>query len=243
MNVLEEFAPHAYWKFSINGIDLSITQYVLWMLISASVVFLFFFIASRRPKLVPSGIQNVAEVLIDFVRGSIVLEIMGESGLSWFPFIATIFLFILFTNLIGLIPHTGAATSRISTTAVWALIVTFAYHAVGIKKNGIWKYMKSFVPPGVPAFLLPFMIVIEVFSHIARPISLAVRLFANMLAGHMVLAVFTMMAVTSSWWVKLLPFGGVIIMNLFEVFVAAIQAYIFAVLAAIYIGSAIHPEH
>jgi F-type H+-transporting ATPase subunit a len=243
LNVLEEFARHYYWKYEFRGIDLSITQYVLWMLVSALIVFLFFFIASRRPKLVPSGIQNIAEVLIEFVRNSIILEIMGEAGLPWFPFIGTIFFFILFINLLGLVPHTGAATSRISTTAVWAVMVFVVYHAVGIKSNGLFHYLKSFVPPGVPIVLVPFMIIIEIFSHLARPLSLAVRLFANMLAGHMVLGVFLMMAATSSWWIKLLPFGGALIMNLFEVFVGALQAYIFTVLTAIYIGGAMHPEH
>lgn len=243
MNILEEFVPHVYWKLEFKGVDLSITQYVLWMLISALVVFLFFFIASRRTRLVPSGLQNVAEVFVEFIRNSIVLELMGEAGLSWTPFIGTIFLFILTSNLLGLIPHSGASTGRISTTITWALIVFFAYNLVGVKKNGLWGYLKSFAPSGVPAWVLVFMVPIEIISHIARPLSLGIRLFANILAGHMVLAVFTMMAVSSAWWIKWLPFGGVIIMNLFEVFVGAIQAYVFAVLAAIYIGSAIHAEH
>lgn len=242
-NFLEHFEPHAYFHLDYKGIDFSITQYVFWMLVSALIVFLFFFIASRRPRLVPSRLQNVAEALIDFVRNSIVLEIMGPHGLSWTPFIATLFFFILTTNLIGLIPKTGGATSRLSTTITWALIVFFAYNFIGVKKNGIFGYIKSFAPSGVPAWVLIFMVPIEIISHIARPVSLGVRLFANMLAGHMVLAVFTMLAFTAAWWIKWLPFGGIVLMNLFEIFVGAIQAYVFAALAAIYIGSAIHPEH
>ncbi len=172
-----------------------------------------------------------------------VVEVIGEEGLPYFPFVATLFFFILITNLLGLVPIAKTATSLIGNTITWSIIVFLLYNYIGIRKHGPIGYIKSFVPSGVPLLMVPFMFVIEIVSHIFRPISLAIRLFANMLAGHTVLLVFLTFTITAPWWAKLIPFGVVIIMDLFEIFVAGIQAYIFAILAAIYISGAIHTEH
>jgi len=242
-HLLEEFEVHSLIEWRLFGLDLSITKAVIMLWIACAVVFLLVWLASRRMKLVPSGMQNLMEACVEFVRKNMIIEIMGKEGLPYFPFIATIFLFVLVSNLLGLIPGSYTATSKTGTTGAWALIVFIAYHAIGIKKQGFLKYFKSFVPSGIPVAMLILMLPIEIVSHLARPFSLAVRLFANMLAGHMVIAVFTFMAITAGWYMKWLPFAGVVIMNLFEIFVGFIQAYIFAILAAIYISGAIHPEH
>lgn len=240
--LLEELTPHTYYQFALYGVDLSITKAVILLWISAIIVFLMIWIPSRRLKLIPTGWQNVAESLVEFTRNSLVFEVMGEEGKRYFPWVATLFLYIFVTNLLGLIPGSFAATSLTGTTAAWAIIVFLLYNIAGINENGVFGYIKSFVPR-VPLLLLPIMIPIEIVSHIARPFSLAVRLFANILAGHMVLGVFTFLSVGAMWWLKPLPFVMIVIMNLFEVLVAGLQAYIFAILAAIYISSAIHPEH
>lgn len=242
--LIKELTPHVYYKISLFGIDLSITKAVIVLWLAALVVFLIFWIPSRRPKLIPKTWQNIVESLIEFVREGLVLEIMGEEGKPYFSVLATFFLFIFVTNLLGLIPGSFPATSQMGTTAAWAIIVFILYNAVGvIKQRGPLKYLKTFVPPGTPMALAPFMFILEIISHIARPISLAIRLFANIVAGHMVLGVFTLLAFTSVIWIKLLPFSMIVIMYLFEILVAGLQAYIFTILAAIYIGSALKAEH
>ncbi len=240
-NIMHHFVPEVLLELRVGNIDLSITNYVVWLFVAFGITFLTFFIAAKRAALVPRGaFQNAVEELIEFVRNEMVVGVIGKEGEAYFSFIATLFFFILVSNLIGLIPNSKTPTSLVGTTGAWAVLVFFLYHWVGVRKHGVWRYIKSFVPSGVPLWLVPFMFVIEVISHFFRPFSLAVRLFANMLAGHTVLAVFTLMAVTSSWWVKAIPFSGIVVMYAFEIFVAFIQAYIFAILAAIYIDGALH---
>lgn len=241
-NIMHHFEPKIIWDFHLGSLDLSVTDYIIWLWIALFVVFLLMFFASRRISLIPKRGQNINEVLIEFVKNNLIIDIMGKEGLPWLSFIATLFLYILTCNLLGLIPNSKTPTVLTGTTASWAIIVFITYHVVGIQRHGI-KYFGSFVPSGVPKVMAPFMLVIEIVSHLARPFSLAVRLFANMLAGHTVLAIFTAMAISATWWLKIIPFAGVLVMLLFEIFVALIQAYIFAVLAAIYLAGAIHIEH
>lgn len=242
--VLHEISnPAVYYKLSLFGVDLSITKAVVFLWISALLVFLLVWIPSRRAKMVPGGLQNLIESLLEFVRDGIVHEVMGEKGLKYFPFIATLFLYILVANLVGLVPGSYTATVQTGTTFSWALIVFIFYNYLGFRTHGFIGYLRSFIPGGVPMAMAPIMFILELISHIVRPFSLAVRLFANMLAGHMVIALFIGMSVAGAWYVKPLPFAFVIIMYLFEVFVAALQAYIYSILAAIYIGSALQSEH
>lgn len=243
-NLLEELKASTYVRLSLGGVDLSITKAVVVLWISLVLVFFLVWLAGRRTALVPSRFQNMMETVLEFIREGMILDIIGKEGLPYFPLVATLFLFILVTNLIGLIPGSYAATSLTGTTAAWAVIVFFTYHLVGVKKHGVFGYLRSiFAPPGVPIPMLLIMIPIELVSHVARPFSLAVRLFANMVAGHLVLLVFITMAMSAAWYIKLLPFAGVVVFDLFEIFVALIQAYIFAILTAIYIGGAVHVEH
>lgn len=242
-HLLEELKPPVYYSFKLFGLDLSITKAVVALWVAALIVFLLIWLPSRRLKLDGGGrFQGLVESLIEFAQNSLIGEIMGETGKPYFPFVATLFLFIFITNLVGLIPGFFAATSLIGTTAGWAVIVFILYNLAGVMQHGLFGYIKHFFPQ-VPVFLYPIIIPLEIVSHIARPISLAIRLFANVVAGHMVLLVFTFIAVTSVWFLKPLPFVMIVIMNLFEIFVAAIQAYIFAVLAAIYISQAVATEH
>ncbi len=242
--VLHEIAePVTYIDLALFGIDLSINKAVVFLWISALVVFLLVWLPSRRPSLVPRGLQNLVEGLLEFIRDGIVKEVMGEKGLPYFPFIATLFLFILGANLVGLIPGSFTATAQTSTTWTWAVIVFLLYNYVGVTTHGPIKYLKTFIPAGAPLPLMPIMFVLEVISHIVRPFSLGVRLFANMLAGHLVIALFIGMSVGAAWYVKAFPFAFAVIMYMFEVFIAVLQAYIYAILAAIYIGGALESEH
>lgn len=243
--IFKELAPHAVARWpKLCGIDFSPTTITVFLFISLVIAFLLVWSGARKPKLIPSGWQNVIEALLDFIRTSIVFDIIGPEGAGWFPFIATLFIFILVSNLIGLIPGAKTATSVTSTTAAWALIVFLAYNFIGIKKKGPIKYLASFVPQGVPVWLAPIMFVLEFISHLLRPFSLAVRLFANMTAGHLVIGIFTMFAMQIAFLpLKGIPVLAVVVIMMFELFVSAIQAYIFSVLAAIYISGAVSAEH
>lgn len=249
-HIFEELAPHkiAHWP-KVFGIDFSPTTITVWLFISLVVAFMLIWLGARKPRLIPKGWQNAVEALLEFVRNNMVLDTIGPEGAGWFPFIATLFVFILVANFVGLVPGAKTATSVTSTTAAWALIVFIAYNYIGIRKKGPIKYFIGFVPHGVPAWLAPIMFVLEFISHLLRPFSLAVRLFANMTAGHLVIGIFTLFAMEiGKHSVALIPLKGVpiavvVIILMFELFVAAIQAYIFAILAAIYIQGALAEEH
>jgi F-type H+-transporting ATPase subunit a len=214
------------------------------MWVACALLLVLSILATRRSRLVPSGLQNLMESIILFLRNNLVLGTMGVEGLPWFPFVATLFLFILTCNLLGLIPGSFTATSNINVTAALAIMVFLAVQVIGMGKHGLIGYLKGFIPGGIPLWILPIMIPIEIISQFAKPFSLAIRLFANMLAGHGVILVFLFLILSfKSYLFGVLPLAGVVVMSAFEIFVAGIQAYIFAILAAMYIGAAIHIEH
>lgn len=229
----------------------SLTNYTFWLIIAVVLLLVFFVVASRKVKLVPSGISNIAEAGVSLVRDGICVDIMGPEGRKYFPFIGTMFFFVLFNNLLGNIPPALPGTGTVGTTFTWAIIVFLVYNAIGIKKVGFGHYIKSFVPSGTPAWLAPLIFVIEIISHLLRPFTLGVRLFANMYAGHIMLGVFAIfmaMAVEhfTAVGALVLPLSFImqIVLRAFELFVAVLQAYIFAILTAVYINGALHAgEH
>lgn len=194
--------------------------------------------AGAAKSLVPSKLQSLAELLVDFIR-SIIHDTMGAAGMRYFPLMTTLFLFILFANLIGLVPGSYTVTSQIVVTGVFALSVYALSLVVGFKLHGT-KFLGILVPPGTPGWLLPLMIPIEIISQLARPISLAVRLFANMTAGHVILGVLFGLTMTGGLLLGWLPFSFTIALYGLEVGIAFIQAYIFTVLTCVYIGDAMH---
>lgn len=227
-----------------------LTNYMFWLILAFFVTLVFFVVAARRAALVPSGVGNLAETLVEFVRENMLADVMGPEGRKFLPFVGTIFFFVLFNNLIGLIPGAKPGTGTMGTTVTWALIVFVVYNGIGIKRHGVWGYVKSFWPTGVVAPLAAFVMVLELISHFIRPLTLSVRLFANMFAGHVILgifSIFTMMLWDASAVGKLiavLPLAMQIVMYAFEVFVAFIQAYVFAILTTVYISGAVHAgEH
>jgi F-type H+-transporting ATPase subunit a len=253
MNLMEHLQPHVVIPLKIWNIDISITNAVISMWVACVLVFLTLTLAGRIGRLIPRGLQNLMESLVNFVKQSLIHEILGEEGMSWFPFIATLFFFILFCNLLGLIPKMFTATSNINVTASLAAVVFICTQGAGIAKHGLMGYGKTFIPKGMPRgimgkILIGFMIIVEMISQLARPFSLAVRLFANMTAGHMVILVFLSMifmfqGVFAKIFVTPMSVVMAVVMMAFEIFVSLLQAFIFAILASIYISLAVHPEH
>jgi F-type H+-transporting ATPase subunit a len=237
-NPLHPFELHAYGDFSPFGLDISLNKAVImmWVIIALAAWLLIKAGRGRRP--VPTRLQSLAELLVEFIRGMI-LDTMGEKGMRFFPFIATLFVFILFSNILGLIPGTYTVTSQIVVTAVFALFVYAMSIVVGFAIHG-FKFLGILIPPGTPVLLLPLMMPIELISQLARPVSLAVRLFANMTAGHTILAVLFGMAISLPLFIGWVPFAFTIAMNGLEVGIAFIQAYIFTILTCVYLGDAIN---
>jgi len=243
-NPLHPFELHNYVELSLFGIDISITKAVLLMWVIIALVAGLLVAAGRSRRLVPTKLQSLAELLVDFIRGMI-LDTMGQEGLRFFPFIATLFLFILFSNLLGLIPGSYTVTSQIIVTAIFAVSVYGLSLIVGFARHGI-KFFGILVPPGTPGWLLPLMMPIELISQLARPISLAVRLFANMMAGHTMLAIFAgfvtplLLAAGAIKAFAIVPLGVDILLIFLELLVAALQAYVFTILTCLYLRDAIH---
>ena len=229
-----------------------INKTVLIYFASVVITLVFFFAAARRHALVPRGVQNMAESSVDFVRESVILQTIGPEGMVYLPFLITMFFFIFFINIFEILPFIQfPGNARIAVPLFLALLVWFIFNIVGIAKQGFGTYMKnSLVPPGVPKAILPLMVFIEFIStFIVRPFSLAIRLFANMLAGHLILVTFAIL--TSAIWGAAVyfkigaafPFALLIALTAFEILVSGLQAFIFTILTGVYIGLAMHPEH
>lgn len=249
-----DFPPisHAIeWEPLFGGDTFGVNKVVLLMWASALLVFVFFFVASRRQQLIPSGVQNVAESAVDFIRNGVILQTMGEEGLFYTPFLLMMFSFIFVCNIWEIMPAIQMpVNARIAMPMFMALLVYVMYHFVGIKRQGLGGYLKSsLIPPGVPKLILPLLMLIELITIlITRPLSLCVRLFANMFAGHLLLITFSIICSTLfalQWQIIILPFSGALLVALtgFEVLVAFLQAFIFTILTGVYIGQSMHPEH
>lgn len=250
-----EFPPISHlveWPaFLLEDSPFAVNKITLIYLFALVCTLSMFLIGGSRRALVPTGVQNVVESSVDFIREGVVLQTMGRDGLSWVPFLTSLFFFIFFTNITGIIPVMQMpANARMAMPMVFALMIWVLFISVGIKHQGPFGYLKSVLfPPGVPVFLYILVTPIEFIStFLVRPFSLAVRLFANLLAGHILLVTFGVLA-AALWAAKPtvaivpLPFLMLVFLTGFEVLVAFLQAYIFTILAAVYIGGAMHPEH
>jgi F-type H+-transporting ATPase subunit a len=236
---LHHFEVHNIIPISIGGLDLSINNAVVAMWVGLAVIAgSFMLVVNRGVSPVPGKLQSILEIALEFIR-SMVYEFIGEEeGKKYVPFIATLFLFILACNLIGLVPGSYTITSQVVVTGAFATGIFIMTLVIGFAKHGM-HFFGILVPPGVPKIMIPLMVPIEIISMLARPISLAVRLFANMTAGHTVLAVLFGLALTSPAWVSWMPFGFTVIINGLEIAIAFIQAYIFTTLTCVYIGDVI----
>jgi len=253
-NPIKQFEIHPVAEFSVGGLDLSFTNSSYFMVVATLMVAGLLSMAMSRRALVPGRAQSVAELLYEFVAGMI-RSTAGSDGLKFFPFVFTLFAFILMGNMLGMLPYFPAPglhgftfTSHLIVTVGLAMTVMTIVIGYGIWKNG-FKFLKLFVPSGVPAPLYLIVTPIEIISFLSRPVSLSVRLFANMLAGHILLKVFAgfivMLGAAGAGWavVGVLPFFMVVALTALELLVAFLQAYVFAVLTCIYLSDALHPGH
>ncbi|OQW32971.1 MAG: F0F1 ATP synthase subunit A [Nitrospira sp. SG-bin1] len=235
---LHQFELHNWIPISIGGLDISINKAVVFMWVVIALASVIMVMAGSSRKLVPGKLQSLAEMMVDFIR-NMIMETMGKDGMRFFPLVATLFVFILFSNYIGLIPGTYTVTSQIIVTAVFSCLVYGLSLIVGFSLHGA-KFLGILVPPGTPGWLLPLMIPIEIISQLARPISLAVRLFANMTAGHVMLAVLFSLTIGGGLLIGWLPFVFTVAIYGLEFGIAFIQAYIFTILTCVYLGDAFH---
>ena len=230
----------------IGNTEIVFTQASLYMLAAVALITLLTYLATRRNALVPGRIQSFVEMSYEFIA-STVRSSAGEEGMRFFPFVFSLFMFILILNLFGMIPYTFTVTSHIIITFALAALVIGTVIVYGFMKHGT-HFLRLFVPSDVPAWLLPLMVAIEIISFVSRPISLSVRLFANMLAGHIALKIFAgfvaILLSTGAWGILApLPLALAVALTALEVLVAVLQAYVFATLTSIYLNDALHPGH
>lgn len=220
------------------------------MVLAALIVVALFLVAFRRPKLVPTGLQNAMEAVVEFIRNGIVMEVMGASGLPWVPFLTAMFMFIFVSNVFEILPLINfPATSRFAIPLFLAVLVWVLFNVAGIRAQGLGYFKNTLFPPGVPPALYILVTPIEfVSTFLVRPFSLSVRLLGNMFAGHLILTIFalgTVYLLLKPATIVFAPFAFALAVFLtgFELLVAVLQAYIFTILTAVYIGGAMHPEH
>ncbi len=253
LDPMHQFRIERYVPINLFGIDASFTNSALWMVMASVLITTFIIYSMRHASIVPDRLQSTGEVAYEFVA-NMARENAGETGLKYFPLIFTIFMFILALNILGLVhlPFIGAftVTSHIAITFAMALFIFLVVTGIGVAKNGI-GFLKRFAPSGVPLWLMPLIVPVEIISYLTRPISLAVRLFANMMAGHTMLFVFGSFVVGLAAKlssvvgpVGLVAGGAPLLFMIFimglEILVAFLQAYVFAVLSCIYLDDAIH---
>jgi F-type H+-transporting ATPase subunit a len=248
VNVNELF----FWDaFAFKGTPFAINRVVVLMLLASVLCMLFFVIGSRRTALVPKGVQNLAETAYLFVRNQIAIDVIGpEEGVKYADYLAALFFFIFFCNLLEIIPFVNfPVTSRMAIPAALALLTYLIFNFVGIKKQGFRYFKDTLFPPGVPGFIKPLLAVIELFSvFVIRPLTLAIRLLANMMAGHVLLTIFFLFTddfLITHFKIFNAPLGIVTaivasVLIIFEILVISIQAYIFTMLTAFYIAEALH---
>jgi len=228
-------------EINLGGVDISFTNASLFMMISAFTIISLFFLATKKKAIIPTKMQLVSELCYSFVY-KMISDTVGSKGKPYFPFIFSLFIFVLFSNMVGMLPYSFTITSHIIVTFMLAATIFIGVTIIGFIKHGI-GYLKLFVPSGVPLILLPLIVIIEIISYLSRPVSLSVRLFANMMAGHTMLKVFggfvISLGIIGGW----LPLGFSVALTGLEILVAFLQAYVFAILTCIYLNDALNLHH
>jgi F-type H+-transporting ATPase subunit a len=234
---LEQFKIEPILPIHVGGWDLSFTNSALLMTIAALLATALVVLGTRRAALVPGRMQSVAEMSYEFVADMVETN-AGHGGMAYFPFVFTLFMFVLLGNVLGLVPYSFTFTSHIIVTFGLAITVFIGVTIIGIVKHG-WHFVSLFVPAGVPVVLLFLLVPIELLSYCIRPFTLSIRLFANMLAGHTMLAIFAGFAASVPLF-GILPVGVDVLIYFLEILVAALQAYVFAILTCLYLRDALH---
>lgn len=236
------YLPH----LQLFGLDISITKYVFFIWIVAILLLVIGLVAARgyKKSLVPKGFSNLLEIIIIFVRDEIVKPSIGKGFESYLPYMLTLFFFILVSNLLGLVPYATTITGNVAVTATLAIISFIITQYSGMKSYGVLKYLKGLVPGGMPIAIIPVMALIELIGLFTKPFALCIRLFANMIAGHIViLSLIGLIFILHTLFVAPVSVGFALFIELLELLVAVIQAYVFTMLTALFIGMAKHSDH
>ena len=242
MNPMHQFEVYRIGpEIKLGTVNLSFTNASLFMTISAITILFLLLLGTKKKLLIPSKTQFIIEMSYMFVA-KMINDTAGSGAKSFFPFIFTLFMFVLFCNMIGMLPYSFTVTSHIIVTFMLAATVFIGVTIIGFIKHGI-KYLELFVPKNVPIILLPLIIVIELISYLSRPVSLSVRLFANMMAGHTMLKVFGGFVISLGLLGGWLPLGFSVALTGLEILVAFLQAYVFAILTCIYLNDALNLHH
>jgi len=232
---------------TIGGVHIAFTNSALFMFIAVALISALLILGTSSRAVVPGRIQALAEISYEFTA-NMLREAAGKEGMRFFPFVFSIFMFVLFCNVIGLVPYFFTVTSHIVITAGLAVTIILLVILYGFYKNGL-RFLGLFVPQGVPGYLMPLVVAIEVMSFLSRPISLSVRLFGNMLAGHITLKVFASFILmlgaygVAGWAGAVIPFAMTVALTALEMLIAFLQAYVFAILTCMYLNDALHPSH
>ncbi|MBJ3774271.1 F0F1 ATP synthase subunit A [Acuticoccus mangrovi] len=247
LDPIHQFEVKPLIDIDVGGVDLSFTNVSLFMLVATALTIALMLLPTNRRALVPGRWQNVAELAYEF-SGNMLRSSAGAGGMRFFPLVFSLFMFVLIANLLGMFPYFYTITSQLIVTFALAMVVILTVVIAGLRMHGL-SFFGVFVPSGVPAYIVPLVSAIEVISFLSRPISLSVRLFANMLAGHIMLKVFAAFVVSMSAFGAVgvigavLPLGMTLAITALEFLVAGLQAYVFAVLTCIYLNDAVHPHH
>jgi len=243
--IMHHILAHKVIKLpTVAGIDLSITNHVLMMFIASALLILAFWLSFRKKQAAPSGLANVLESLVEYIWKDAIMANMGKEGRAYAPYLLTAFFFILLCNLLGLVPYGATATGNIATTSALAILTLLVGQFAGMRKFGVLKSFKNLLPSGLPVFIIPIMIPVEIVSLIAKHVALAIRLFANMVAGHItILAIMSLIFIFKNWLIVPFPIFLIVFVSLLEILIAFIQAYVFTTLSAVFIGAAIAEEH
>jgi F-type H+-transporting ATPase subunit a len=238
---MHQFEINRLQKLQIFGFDASFTNSSLFMVIATALIVGFMMYAMRGRALVPTRMQSLAEMTYEFIA-NLLRENVGQSGMKYFPFVFSLFVFVLVLNLLGMLPYSFTVTSHIVVTFALAALVFVVVTGIGFARHGL-GYLKLFVPEGVPFWLMPLIVPIELISYLIRPVSLSVRLFANMMAGHTMLKVFAGFIVSLPVFAKIAPLLFTVAFTGLEFVVAFLQAFIFTVLTCIYLNDAVNMHH
>ena len=228
-------------EISLGNVDISFTNASLFMVISALTIVSVLFVGTKKKAIVPTKIQLLTELSYTLVS-KMISDTAGSKAKPYFPFIFSLFMFVLFCNMLGMLPYSFTVTSHIIVTFALAAVIFVGVTIIGFVNHGA-GYLKLFIPSGVPLFLLPLIVVIEIISYLSRPVSLSVRLFANMMAGHTMLKVFGGFVISLGILGGLLPLSFIVALTGLEILIAFLQAYVFAILTCIYLNDALNLKH
>ncbi|MEM8854335.1 MAG: F0F1 ATP synthase subunit A [Pseudomonadota bacterium] len=247
LDPIKQFEVKSLIDINVGGVDLSFTNVSLFMMVATGLTIALMVIPTGGRALIPGRWQNVAEMSYEFAA-NMLRSSAGTGGMKFFPLVFSLFMFILMANLLGMFPYFYTATSQLAVTVTLAMLVILTVVISGLRNHGL-SWFRLFVPSGVPGYVLPLVSAIEVISFLSRPVSLSVRLFANMLAGHITLKVFAAFVVSLGSLgavgtvAAILPLGMTVAITALEFLVSVLQAYVFAILTCIYLNDAVHPHH